>query len=125
MLVQAIVFPEYEAQKELGLNWTEEDIQFAKFIQRKIFPGGQLRSPSVLCRYANAAGFRTRSVQSLQPHYARTLDCWARDLAANRDAAIALTSQDTYDMYMRYLTGCADRYRCGKIDVVQILLEKA
>jgi len=124
LLVQAIVFPEYETQQEKGLSWTQEDILFAKFIQRKIFPGGQLRSPSVLCRYANAAGFRTKSVQSLQPHYARTLDCWAARLAANRDAAMALTSQDTYDMYMHYLTGCANYYRCGKMDVVQIWLEK-
>jgi cyclopropane-fatty-acyl-phospholipid synthase len=125
LLVQVIVFPEYEAQQQRGLSWTQEDILFAKFIQRKIFPGGQLRSPSVLCRYANAAGFRTKNVQSLQTHYARTLDYWAANLAANRDAAVALTSQETYDMYMHYLTGCADRYRSGKIDVVQILLEKA
>jgi cyclopropane-fatty-acyl-phospholipid synthase len=124
MLIQVIVFPEREAQEEKCLSWTEEDVSFAKFIQKKIFPGGQLRSPSVLCRYAQEAGFQTTQVQSLQPHYAKTLDCWAERLAANRAAAIELTSPDTYDMYMRYITGCAERYRCGKIDVVQISLEK-
>ena len=70
------------------------------------------------------AGFRTTQIQSLQPHYARTLDCWAANLQANREAAIGLTSPETYDMYMHYVTGCADRYRCGKIDVVQISLAK-
>jgi cyclopropane-fatty-acyl-phospholipid synthase len=124
LLIQVIVFPEWEVQKEKCLSWTQEDILFAKFIQRKIFPGGQLRSPSVLCRYAEGAGFRTTQIQSLQPHYARTLDCWAANLQANREAAIELTSSETYDMYMHYVTGCADRYRCGKIDVVQISLEK-
>jgi cyclopropane-fatty-acyl-phospholipid synthase len=124
LLIQVIVFPEWEVQKEKCLSWTQEDILFAKFIQRKIFPGGQLRSPSVLCRYAEGAGFRTTQIQSLQPHYARTLDCWAANLQANREAAIELTSPETYDMYMHYVTGCADRYRCGKIDVVQISLEK-
>ncbi len=124
MMIQAIVFPEWEVQKEQCLSWTEEDILFAKFIQKKIFPGGQLRSASVICRYAEAAGFTTTNIQSLQPHYAKTLDCWAADLEANREAAIALTSPDTYDMYMHYLTGCADRYRSRKIDVVQISLRR-
>ena len=105
-------------------NWNRAETQFAKFIQKKIFPGGQLRSPSIICRYAKAAGFETTNIQSLQPHYAKTLDWWAADLQANKEAAIALTSQDTYDMYMHYLTGCADRYRSRKIDVVQISLRR-
>src|SRR4051812_23349518 len=59
MLIQVIVFPEEAAQKEKCLTWTEDDVAFAKFIQKKIFPGGQLRSPSTLCRYASATGFET------------------------------------------------------------------
>jgi cyclopropane-fatty-acyl-phospholipid synthase len=125
MMIQVIVFPEWEDQQKKCLSWTEEDVMFAKFIGRKIFPGGQLRSPSVLCRYATAAGFRTTQIQSLQPHYATTLDCWAERLVANRAAAIELTSPEIYDMYLHYITGCADRYRSGKIDVVQISLVKA
>jgi cyclopropane-fatty-acyl-phospholipid synthase len=35
-----------------------------------------------------------------------------------------ITSPEIYEMYMRYITGCADRYRSGKIDVVQISLRK-
>jgi cyclopropane-fatty-acyl-phospholipid synthase len=120
-----IVFPEYEVQQEKCLSWTQEDVLFAKFIQKKIFPGGQLRSPSIICRYAEAAGFQTTRIQSLQPHYAKTLDCWAERLAANREEAIRLTSPDIYDMYMHYISGCANYYRCGKLDVVQISLQKA
>jgi len=125
MLIQVIVFPEYEVQQEKCLSWTQEDVLFAKFIQKKIFPGGQLRSPSIICRYAEAAGFQTTRIQSLQPHYAKTLDCWAERLAANREEAIRLTSPDIYDMYMHYISGCANYYRCGKLDVVQISLQKA
>jgi cyclopropane-fatty-acyl-phospholipid synthase len=124
MLIQVIVFPEEAAEREKCLSWTEEDVAFAKFIQKNIFPGGQLRSHSIICRYAEAAGFATTRIQSLQPHYARTLDDWSVRLEANRQAAIELTSPEIYQMYMRYITGCADRYRCGKLDVVQISLEK-
>lgn len=122
MIIQAIVFPEPEVMREKGLVPTHEDVLFTKFIAKKIFPGGQLRTPSIICRYATAAGFEVKRIQSLQPHYARTLTCWADNLEATRERAIELTSQDTYDMYMRYLRGCADYYRSGHMELVQISL---
>ena len=63
-------------------------------------------------------------VQSLQPHYARTLDLWAASLEAHRDEAIAIQSVQVYDRYMKYLTGCADMFRLGQVDVNQFTLEK-
>ncbi len=62
--------------------------------------------------------------QSLQPHYARTLDIWAANLEANKDEAIAIQSEEVYERYMKYLTGCADGFRVGYIDVNQFTLEK-
>jgi cyclopropane-fatty-acyl-phospholipid synthase len=58
-------------------------------------------------------------VQSLQPHYAKTLDLWAAALAAHKDEAIAIQSEELYDRYMKYLTGCADLFRDGYTDVHQ------
>ncbi len=124
MIIQAIVFPEIEVLKEKGMMPTHEGVLFAKFIAKKIFPGGQLRPPSVICRYAREAGFEVTRIQSLQPHYARTLTCWADNLEAARERAIELTTQDTYDMYMHYLRGCAGYYRSGHMDLVQISLSK-
>jgi cyclopropane-fatty-acyl-phospholipid synthase len=60
----------------------------------------------------------------LRPHYARTLDSWAANLAANRDRAIAVQSEEVYDRYMRYLTGCADFFRRGITEVAQFTLTK-
>ena len=73
---------------------------------------------------ATAGGFTVTRVQSLQPHYAKTLDLWAAALEANKDEAIAIQSQEVYDRYMKYLTGCADMFRVGYIDVNQFTLEK-
>ena len=92
---------------------------FNKFILKTIFPGGQLRPAEVVRKYAEAGGFRVERVHSLRPHYARTLDAWAANLEAARDRAVALTSEDVYDTYMRYLTGCAHYFRSGHLDVVQ------
>lgn len=124
MIIQAIVFPEWEVQRVKCQVLNEEGVLFAKFMAKKIFPGGQLRMPSVICRYAHEAGFQTDRIHSLQPHYVRTLTCWADRLEASRDKAIEITSQDTYDMYMYYLRGCAEYYRSGHLDVVQISLSK-
>jgi cyclopropane fatty-acyl-phospholipid synthase-like methyltransferase len=43
------------------------------------------------------------------------LDTWARALDARRDEAIAIQSEEVYDRYMKYLTGCADMFRKGYI----------
>ena len=98
--------------------------RFVKFIMTEIFPGGRLPTVSMVETRARSAGFRVSRVQSLQPHYARTLDQWAAALEAHRDDAIAVQSQQVYDRYMKYLTGCADLFRGGYLDVNQFTLQK-
>jgi cyclopropane-fatty-acyl-phospholipid synthase len=63
-------------------------------------------------------------VQSLQPDIAITLDFWAMALAEHRDAAIEIQSEEVYDRYMRYLTGCAKAFRVGYVDCNQFTVEK-
>jgi cyclopropane-fatty-acyl-phospholipid synthase len=70
------------------------------------------------------AGFATDRVQSLQRHYAMTLDFWAAALESRRDEAIAIQSEEVYDRYIRYLTGCADLFRNTYTDVCQFTLTK-
>ena len=74
--------------------------------------------------HATAAGFNVTRVQSLQPHYAKTLDLWAEALEAHRDEAIAVQSVEVYDRYMKDLTGCAKGFRLRQVDVDQFTLEK-
>jgi len=120
MMIQAIVF----AIKHKAIEPTHEDVLFLKFMAKKIFQGGQLRPASVLTRYAQAAGFRVTRQISWPEHYVRTLTCWAQNLEANREQAISLTSLENYEMYLRYLTGCAGYYRSGHLDVVQLSFRK-
>ncbi len=70
-------------------------------------------------------GFTVTRVQSLRPHYVRTLDTWAANLGSNKDQAIAITSEEVYERFMKYLTGCADLFRNGYTDVCQFTCEKA
>ena len=63
-------------------------------------------------------------MQPLRLHYARTLEIWAANLESRRDEAIAIQSEEVYDKYMHYLTGCADLFREGYTDVCQFTCEK-
>ena len=68
--------------------------------------------------------FKISHVQSLQTDFAKTLDRWAEALEARRDQAIAIQSEEVYDRYMKYLTGCARAFRMGYVDCNQFTLEK-
>ncbi|OBI85604.1 cyclopropane mycolic acid synthase family methyltransferase [Mycobacterium asiaticum] len=109
---------------ERGMPLTFEMARFIKFIVTEIFPGGRLPSIEKVDEHATKAGFRLTRRQSLQAHYARTLDLWAEALQARRDEAIEIQSEEVYERYMKYLTGCADAFRVGYIDVNQFTLEK-
>lgn len=119
MMLHTIVLSSYQALKELKVEITEEDVAFGKFIRQEIFPGGQLCVPERIETYAREAGFEVEHVQSLRLHYAKTLDCWAETLESRKQEAINITSQEVYERYMKYLTGCARLFRKGNIDIMQ------
>jgi cyclopropane-fatty-acyl-phospholipid synthase len=109
---------------ERGLPLTFEMARFIKFILTEIFPGGRLPSIEKVEGHSSQGGFRLTRRQSLQPHYARTLDLWAEALSAHKDEAIEIQSEEVYERYMKYLTGCANSFRTGYSDVNQFTLEK-
>jgi cyclopropane-fatty-acyl-phospholipid synthase len=108
----------------MGRKITREDVDFWNFMGCEIFPGGELPLQVTIPQCAERAGYSVEHVQSLQPHYARTLDAWAASLETHRDEALQIASEETYQIYMRYLTGCADRFRWRHIDVRQYTLVK-
>ncbi len=124
MMLHTIVRPAFKEARAKGLPLTHEVVHFTQFILAEIFPGGWLPTPALVEEHACDAGFKLTRIQSLQLHYARTLDMWATALEAKRDKAIAIQSQEVYDRYMKYLTGCANLFRQGYTDVDQFTLEK-
>lgn len=109
---------------ERGMPLTFAMARFIKFIATEIFPGGRLPTIEMVEEHSARAGFTLTRRQSLQPHYAKTLDCWAASLEGNKDKAIEIQGQEVYDRYMHYLTGCANGFRTGYIDVNQYTLQK-
>jgi len=124
MLLHTITSFTLPQMTERGLPLTFEIARFVKFMLTEIFPGGRLPTVEKVDEHATKAGFTLTRVQSLQPHYARTLDCWSAALEANKEKAIEVQSEEVYERYMKYLTGCAHGFRVGYIDVDQFTLEK-
>ncbi|BBX70078.1 cyclopropane mycolic acid synthase family methyltransferase [Mycolicibacterium psychrotolerans] len=125
MMLHTIVKPDDEEFAARNLPVTMTKIRFFKFIMDEIFPGGDLPQPVKVKTHATKAGFGVGLVQPLRLHYARTLDLWAAALEANREQAIAIQSEEVYERYMKYLTGCADLFRDGYTDICQFTLTKA
>ena len=124
MLLHTIVNASAEEVEQRQLKVTMSLLRFVKFIMDEIFPGGRLPSVALVEEHATKAGFQVTRVQPLRLHYARTLDTWAASLRAKKDQAIAIQSEEVYERYMRYLTGCADLFRNGYTDVCQFTLAK-
>jgi cyclopropane-fatty-acyl-phospholipid synthase len=107
-----------------GLPLSFEMARFIKFIVTDIFPGGRLPTIERVEEHSGRAGFQVTRNQSLQSDFVRTLDFWAEALEAHKDEAIEMQSEEVYERYMKYLTGCAKAFRIGYVDCNQFTLEK-
>lgn len=124
-LLHTIVIPSDEEIKAKKLPLTMSRVRFIKFIMDEIYPGGRLPLAAQVTDHATRAGFTITREQHLQPHYVKTLDTWAANLEAAEDEAIEVASEEVYERFLKYLTGCADLFRQGYTDVVQFTCEKA
>ncbi|MEE6175566.1 cyclopropane mycolic acid synthase family methyltransferase [Mycobacterium sp. 050134] len=124
MLLHTILGYPQKQLRDRGVSLTMNDIRFIKFIYTEIFPGGQLPAIEDILEFAGKARFGVENIQLLRPHYERTLNMWAANLAANKEKAIAIQSQQVYDRYMHYLTGCENFFRKGICNVGQFALVK-
>jgi cyclopropane-fatty-acyl-phospholipid synthase len=106
-------------------SWLKKHIwQEGSFLDRYIFPDGELIPPGRVIEYAEQAGFETRDVESLREHYALTLRHWVRRLEAHHDDAVRLVGEKGYRAWRLYMAGSAHGFAAGKIGIVQTLLSK-
>jgi cyclopropane-fatty-acyl-phospholipid synthase len=125
MVLQTIMGHPLKRWPDMGIPITISDLKFMRFIAKEIFPGGAVPCDEDIVEFSGGAGFSVEQTQYLNEHYVRTLDAWAKNLEAARDDAIAATSNEVYERYMRYLTGCSDFFRRGISELGQFTLTKA
>jgi len=91
------------------------------FIGRHVFPHGELPHLHLAVREMSAAGFEVVDVESLRPHYARTLAQWYRRLESSSREAMRLVPARTLRTWRIYLAGCSYGFQQGWINVYQLL----
>jgi cyclopropane-fatty-acyl-phospholipid synthase len=92
------------------------------FIDRYVFPDGELVPLGRVLEIAEAAGFEIRDVDNLRSHYERTLRLWVENLQRNREAVLQHVSEETYRIWLVYMAGSAEAFRRGDIELYQVLL---
>lgn len=103
---------------------TLRDGRASGFMDRFIFPDGELVNVSDALQVAERAGFEVRDVENLREHYARTLRAWVANLERNRDAAIAAAGEQSYRAWRLYMAGSAQGFHSGRLGLFQSLLAK-
>ena len=91
------------------------------FIERYIFPGGELEHMAHVLGMLSEAGLEALDVENLRPHYARTLWDWSDALEARLDSARAVTRDNVVRAYRLYLAGSAMCFEHGWISLFQML----
>ncbi len=93
----------------------------ARFINRYVFPDGELDTVGNVQRAMERTGYEILDVESLRPHYAMTLRHWVRQLEACQAKALQLVPESTYRIWRLYMAACALGFEQGEIGVYQIL----
>jgi len=94
------------------------------FIERYIFPGGELLHVSKVTQVLSEAQLEPLDMENLRPHYARTLWAWSDALEAQLDEARQLTRENVVRAYRLYLAGSAMAFEQGWMSLFQILASR-
>ena len=112
-----------------GLENSQLGAGMGDFIEKYIFPGGELLHISTVLEHMARAGLEMLDTENLRPHYARTLWDWSDALEAQLDTARKVLAADggdekaekTLRAYRLYLAGSAMSFEQGWISLHQML----
>jgi cyclopropane-fatty-acyl-phospholipid synthase len=95
-----------------------------EFINRYVFPDGQLDTISNIERVMERSKFEIADVEALRPHYAMTLRHWVAGLERNRSRALCHVNEATYRVWRLYMAASALQFESGEIGIYQVLANK-
>lgn len=95
-----------------------------QFINRYVFPDGQLDTISNIQRVMEQSHFEIFDVEGLRPHYAKTLRHWVHNLEAHHDEALTHVNEATYRVWRLYMAASAMEFEEGALGIYQILCSR-
>lgn len=97
----------------------------ANFIDKYVFPNGELPHISLALQSMQTAGLEVLDVECLRRHYQRTLQMWADRFEERADVLREMVDETTYRVWRIYLAGCAQAFAMNWVSVHQILACKS
>jgi len=94
------------------------------FINRYVFPDGELDLLSNVQREMELKRFEILDVEGLRAHYAKTLRAWVGKLEQNHEEALEHVSEATWRVWRLYMAACAMEFESGELGLYQILASK-
>lgn len=110
-----------------GITSDEEgwpDTLSTRFINRYVFPDGELDTVSNVQRVMEHSGFEIHDVEGLRPHYALTLRHWGRRLEQRAAQARQYIPENIYRVWRFYMAACELEFEMGGSGVYQILASR-
>jgi cyclopropane-fatty-acyl-phospholipid synthase len=99
----------------------EEAYRIDEFIDRYVFPDGELAPLGATVSWLEDAGFEVRDVEALREHYALTLRAWVRNLESHWAAAARAASRGRARVWRLYMAASALSFERNRIGVNQVL----
>ncbi|HXV68584.1 MAG TPA: class I SAM-dependent methyltransferase [Nitrospira sp.] len=96
----------------------------SEFMDKYVFPHTELPHLHLIVREMAAQQFEVYDVESLRPHYARTLAQWSRRLEAQLASARTLVGERTLRVWRAYLAGSSLGFDQGWLNVYQVLASR-
>ncbi len=91
------------------------------FINRYVFPDGELEGAGWLAGAMNDNGFEIRHEENLREHYSKTLKAWCANLDEHWDEAVEEVGQGTARVWRLYMAGCVLGFDHNVVQLHQIL----
>ena len=95
-----------------------------QFIDRYVFPDGELTGSGRIITEAQNAGLEVRHEENLREHYALTLKHWCANLVSNWDACVEDVGDATARVWGLYMAGSRLGFETNGIQLHQVLAVK-
>ncbi|MDF3293705.1 SAM-dependent methyltransferase [Streptomyces silvisoli] len=102
----------------------EDAYRVDEFIDRYVFPDGELSPLGSTVELLEEAGFEVRDVEALREHYGRTLRAWVANLETHWPEAVRLTSPGRARVWRLYMAASALAFEHNRIGVNQVVAVK-
>ena len=115
---------EISRQMQIALGMRGPSKIGSQFMERYVFPDGELHEVGMMVSMFQAHGFEVRHVESLREHYALTLRHWVDNLVKRFDEAVQEVGEQRARVWRLYMAGSAVGFERHHLEIHQVLMSR-